>query len=163
IRGDRNGAGELGHFAIDPAGERCGCGQRGCLETFVGGRHLTARLAGLGLDLAGLGTALAPVATAERDRLVGALATGLTLVVISYDSAAVTLGGGVLRTADWLLPAVRQTLTERAASSSFLAGLRVADRLIVLPGDVPVAAIGAAVVGRKKGLHARHDLVRSQS
>lgn len=157
VRGDRNGAGEIGHLAVDPSGETCGCGQRGCLETIVGGRYLTARLERLGLDLDGLGATSDPVATRERERVVGALATALTLVVISYDSATVALGGGVLRATDWLLPAVRDDLAKRAASSSFLTGLHVADRLIVLPHDVPVAAIGAAVVGRKKGLRARHD------
>jgi N-acetylglucosamine repressor len=28
-------AGELGHMAIDPQGRLCGCGNRGCLETFA--------------------------------------------------------------------------------------------------------------------------------
>ena len=29
-------AGEIGHMQIDPNGELCGCGRRGCWETFVG-------------------------------------------------------------------------------------------------------------------------------
>lgn len=37
----RNGsAGELGHITIDPKGRPCGCGNRGCLETYMGGRYL---------------------------------------------------------------------------------------------------------------------------
>lgn len=28
-------AGELGHTVVDPAGRMCGCGKRGCLETYV--------------------------------------------------------------------------------------------------------------------------------
>ncbi len=152
VRGARNGAGEIGHLAIDPAGDQCGCGQRGCIETIVGGRYLTPRLEALGLDLAGLGHATEPAAAAERDRLVGGLATALTLVVIAYDSAQVVLGGGIFRATDWLVPAVAEELRKRAGSSSFLAGLRCEDRLVVLPDGVPVAAIGAAVVGRKKGL-----------
>ncbi len=31
----RGGAGELGHTVIDPQGDFCSCGKRGCLETFV--------------------------------------------------------------------------------------------------------------------------------
>ncbi|WP_344877290.1 ROK family transcriptional regulator, partial [Nonomuraea antimicrobica] len=31
-RGARGGAGEFGHLPVDPAGPRCGCGARGCLE-----------------------------------------------------------------------------------------------------------------------------------
>lgn len=34
--GSTGGAGEIGHMIVDPLGPLCGCGQRGCLETFVG-------------------------------------------------------------------------------------------------------------------------------
>lgn len=159
VRGARNGAGEIGHLAIDPAGELCACGQRGCLETVVGGTHLARRLGALGLDLATLDADPSPAAVAERDRIVAALATTLTLVVITYDSAAVVLGGGILRAAGWLRPRVEAELRRRAADSPFLAGLAVADRLVELPDGAPVASIGAAVVGRKKELRARLDNV----
>lgn len=33
VTGSRGFGGELGHMTIDPAGEPCGCGNRGCLET----------------------------------------------------------------------------------------------------------------------------------
>lgn len=158
VRGARNGAGEIGHLAVDPAGEPCDCGQRGCLETVLGGAYLGRRLAGLGLDLASLGSDVRPGAVAERDRVVAALATTFTLVVITYDPAVVVLGGGVLRAAAWLRPMVEDELRRRAALSPFLAGLAVAGRLVQLPTDVPVAAIGAAVVGRKRKLRARPAL-----
>jgi len=31
---------EIGHTVVDPNGFRCGCGSRGCLETFCGARHM---------------------------------------------------------------------------------------------------------------------------
>ncbi|MFH1958207.1 MAG: ROK family protein [bacterium] len=31
---------EIGHTVVDPNGRRCGCGSRGCLETFCGARHI---------------------------------------------------------------------------------------------------------------------------
>lgn len=34
-RGAKGGAGEFGHTVIDPEGRVCGCGNRGCLETYV--------------------------------------------------------------------------------------------------------------------------------
>jgi predicted NBD/HSP70 family sugar kinase len=34
-RGSKGGAGEFGHTVIDPEGHTCGCGNRGCLETYV--------------------------------------------------------------------------------------------------------------------------------
>ena len=36
----RTSAAELGHFPIDPRGDKCGCGAIGCVETFVGNRYL---------------------------------------------------------------------------------------------------------------------------
>ncbi len=42
-RGARGVAGEIGHVAIDPRGEQCVCGNRGCLTTLVGGHALVAR------------------------------------------------------------------------------------------------------------------------
>ncbi len=42
-RGSHGFAGELGHVAIDPAGERCACGSRGCLETIAGQSALQRR------------------------------------------------------------------------------------------------------------------------
>ena len=155
VRGARNGAGEVGHLAIDPVGDLCECGQRGCLETVVGGAHLSRRLGGLGLTLTNLDTDPRPEAFAERTRLVAGLATTLTVVVISYDSAVVVLGGGVLTATAWLRPHVQAELRRRASTSPFLAGLDVAGRLVELPPNTPVAAIGAAVVGRKKAIRAR--------
>ena len=42
-RGATGVAGEIGHLAIDPDGPECVCGNRGCLATFVGRRHLVDR------------------------------------------------------------------------------------------------------------------------
>jgi len=39
------GAGEVGHMPVEWGGERCGCGRRGCLEAYVGGRRWSERLA----------------------------------------------------------------------------------------------------------------------
>src|SRR3989304_1817178 len=42
-RGPFGGAGELGHITIDHNGPRCNCGNRGCVEAYVGARYLTRR------------------------------------------------------------------------------------------------------------------------
>lgn len=42
VEGHRGLAGELGHLIIDPNGERCGCGKRGCLETVASDTALAA-------------------------------------------------------------------------------------------------------------------------
>ncbi len=43
-RGARGIAGEIGHVSVDDAGQMCRCGNRGCLETVVGGGALTELL-----------------------------------------------------------------------------------------------------------------------
>ena len=42
-RGASGVAGEIGHMAIDLSGDTCDCGNRGCLQTFVGASSLVKR------------------------------------------------------------------------------------------------------------------------
>lgn len=64
VVGDRFAAGEIGHVVVDPEGEPCACGRRGCLETAIAAPAL--RRAGPARGDAGrqLGLALAPVVSA---------------------------------------------------------------------------------------------------
>ena len=39
-RGNAFSAGEIGHVTINPDGPLCNCGNRGCIETFVGNKYL---------------------------------------------------------------------------------------------------------------------------
>jgi predicted NBD/HSP70 family sugar kinase len=150
LRGKLNCAGEVGHLSLDPAGEPCRCGQRGCIETVAGGAHLKQRLGALGMDIEDLDSTDNPVAAAEAARLAEALARAVTLLVLAYDPEAVVLGGGVLRTAEaWLPAAIAGVLDGWAASSPLLAKLAIPDRICRLDGDAEVAAIGCALVGRQ--------------
>jgi glucokinase len=40
-RGVSGTAGEVGHITVDAYGKKCSCGNRGCIETFVGAKHLS--------------------------------------------------------------------------------------------------------------------------
>ncbi len=42
-RGPFGGAGEVGHVSIDYNGPQCNCGNRGCIESFIGQRYLSQR------------------------------------------------------------------------------------------------------------------------
>jgi predicted NBD/HSP70 family sugar kinase len=44
VHGATNRAGEIGHIVFDPNGPLCGCGHRGCLETFASGPALAKRM-----------------------------------------------------------------------------------------------------------------------
>jgi glucokinase len=43
-RGRDNAASEIGHIQLDPKGPKCGCGGRGCLESYIGNRRLLSYL-----------------------------------------------------------------------------------------------------------------------
>jgi predicted NBD/HSP70 family sugar kinase len=45
-RGHHFAAGEIGHVVVDPRGEPCACGRRGCLETILAAPRLRAESAG---------------------------------------------------------------------------------------------------------------------
>jgi predicted NBD/HSP70 family sugar kinase len=75
VVGERFAAGEIGHVVVDPRGDPCACGRRGCLETAIAAPLLRRRLVGAAGDGAAqararraagskLGSALAPVVSA---------------------------------------------------------------------------------------------------
>ncbi len=39
-RGNTGTAGEIGHITIEPNGNKCNCGNKGCAETYIGVRHV---------------------------------------------------------------------------------------------------------------------------
>ena len=89
-RGANGAAGEIGHLAVDPAGPRAPCGQRGCLEVVASGGAITrrwpaedARLrAAALLAAADAGDADAIVA---RDEFAAHLAVAVTVLALTFD------------------------------------------------------------------------------
>ncbi|GAB4083887.1 ROK family protein [Myceligenerans cantabricum] len=155
-RGVSGAAGEIGHVPVDPAGPECSCGQRGCVETFVSGTALAeawparhGRPAPVELfEAAEAGDA---EAIRVRTRFSDAVAAAVRLLVLTVDVRYVVLGGGVAQLGQPLLDVVRDSLREQAKASPFLASLGLPGRVTLAPADVPVAAVGAAVLGRRDG------------
>jgi predicted NBD/HSP70 family sugar kinase len=86
LRGAAGGAGEFGHMTIDPEGELCRCGNRGCLElsgSFLKALELASRLHGRPIDIDQL-VALAKAGDVGSARLIAdtATASGLGLAMI---------------------------------------------------------------------------------
>lgn len=147
--GRHRAAGEIGHLSIDPGGMFCGCGQRGCLETIVSGPAL--RRCWPTEDGQHPGAALF-AAAADGDehacdivgRFCHALGLAVHVLTLTFDPSVIALGGGVSGIGQPLLQALRGELQLYAAQSPFLASLAPADRLLLVPTDVPVGALGAA-------------------
>lgn len=137
-------AGEIGHQTILPDGEKCGCGSRGCLETLINARTLTAE--GISLARAGAAPILAElvqgnwsaitpkemaIAARQGDKAVAGaiekaarylglgIANAVTLTAVDH----VVLTGGVAALGELLLQPVREVVRERARM--FPAGDRV--------------------------------------
>ena len=154
-RGSHRAAGEVGHLTLVPDGLPCTCGQRGCVEQYASGRALDAAWPSpdgrpspvVLFEAAASGD---PRAVAVRDRFVWAVAGAVRILVLTCDVDRVVVGGGVSLVGEPLLRAVRAELVRETAASPFLASLRLADRVHLAPQDVPVGAVGAALVGRRE-------------
>jgi predicted NBD/HSP70 family sugar kinase len=164
-RGHLGAAGEIGHIPVDPAGPRCRCGQRGCLETVASGSALAAAWPGdegtpPAQALFAAAAAGDPAALAARDRFAAAVAGAVRLLALTVNVELVVLGGGVSQLGEPLRAAVAAALRDQAAASPFLAALDLPDRLRVLPADVPVAALGASRLAQWRGGHGDSGDVR---
>ncbi|WP_235556694.1 ROK family protein [Microbacterium sp. GCS4] len=150
-RGSRGTAGEVGHLSVDPAGRLCGCGQRGCIETFCGGGALARAWERPGslpvrdiLDAADAGDERA---LALRADLFHGAAAAVRALVLSADVERVIIGGGLTALGARLEDGVRAALHAGAEASAFMRSLHLDDRIELLPTGSPAAAFGAALVG----------------
>jgi glucokinase len=151
-RGAHGAAGEIGHVPVDPGGPLCSCGQRGCLELRASGSALSAAWSAEGeehpaVTLFAVAAAGNHEAVAARDRFAAGVADAVRMLGLAVDPAVIIIGGGVTHVGAPLLAAVASALHAQAATSPFLAALDLASRIRLLPGQVPVGAIGAALIG----------------
>lgn len=126
-RGAHGFGGEFGHVTVDPDGEPCACGSRGCLETLIG-QEAIARNAGLRID-SGKRTWSITAALVRRarsgdravlDALRDAgrwLGVGLASAVNLLDLDVVVLGGCFGPLSPWLATEVQQALHGRVLSA----------------------------------------------
>ena len=86
-------AGEWGHNVLEPGGQPCYCGKRGCVETVLSGPSLERwheRRTGRRASLKDL-----PADDATIDHLVEAFGRAVSVAVNVFDPDAIVLGGGV--------------------------------------------------------------------
>jgi predicted NBD/HSP70 family sugar kinase len=144
VRGAGGAAGEIGHLPVG-SGVACSCGQEGCLETIASGTALHRMWSRPAADLFPAAASGDPVAR----EVVATLAHGIALavqVLVVTGSELVVIGGGLARDRAALEAALAVDIGARAQASPFLRRLDLVSRIRVLDGDVPVAAIGAALL-----------------
>ncbi|MGQ0645280.1 MAG: ROK family protein [Elusimicrobiota bacterium] len=153
-RGATGSAGELGHVAVDAGGEICGCGARGCLETFLGRDYLVRSMAG---ELVRLGRKVPPGLTpleisrrarrgdpaARRvwEKAGRALGVGLAGFINIFNPDVVLLTGGIAGSARLLLRHAGPEIRRRAFATP-----RRAARLLVSAKNHDLGVIGAALL-----------------
>jgi predicted NBD/HSP70 family sugar kinase len=151
-RGATGAAGEIGHVSVDPQGELCPCGQWGCLETIASGAALAHAWPSADEPPAAALFAAAAggdvVAIAVRDAFCDGVASAVRVLSLTVDPVSIVLGGGVAQVGEPLLLEVQRALRDQAEGSDFMTSLDLAARLRVVPADYPVAAVGAARLGR---------------
>lgn len=152
LRGTSGAAGEIGHLPWDPSGPPCPCGQRGCLELYASGSSLNRQwqVTDEPAPAALFAAAAAGDAAAQdiRDRFLRAVAYAVQLMVLSWDPSVIVIGGGVSLLGEQLLTPLRGLLEQQANDSGFLQSLAIAQRVALVPPDIHVAALGAAIAGR---------------
>ena len=134
VLGSLGAAGELGHQTMLPAGPRCGCGNRGCLETLASGSAISA--AGVRLLRSGLAPQLFQLvggdanlvtpqvmATAADqgdtsvdeaiDDAAGFLSIAAANVVSIFHPQLIVLGGGVAEMGERIRSRVEETIRQR--------------------------------------------------
>ncbi len=127
LRGARGFAGEVGHIAVDPSGERCSCGRTGCLETKANLAALLRSAAAPGDPLHDPAPGVEGRVALLKDRIrlgdqravtavheLGvALGIALSTVVDVLDPDVVVLGGYFAELGEWLVEPVRVELAAR--------------------------------------------------
>lgn len=124
VTGTSHVAGEFGHVKVTmEGGRRCGCGQDGCLEAYLGGAKLAEwmkeeGLAGGAVDLEPL--AASGDATAKRlyEFAVGHLALAIANQVTVLNPGVLVLGGGVLSRCPGMVERIRGAVSQRATVAS---------------------------------------------
>lgn len=118
LAGATGHAGEIGHTPVHPDGDRCACGQLGCLETYASAaaiaRRYTAR-SGREADAAELVTRLGSDEHADAvwQQAIDALALALATDTLVFDPECIVLGGGLADAGAALFEPLRTALKSR--------------------------------------------------
>jgi len=120
FRGWNGYAGEIGHMTIDPDGEACLCGKRGCWETQVGSRVAvqnykirTGREVSFE-ELVELVRGNDPTSLEIITKMGQALGIGIGSLANIFSPRCVVLGGALLQVSDKILPIARDIFAKNS-------------------------------------------------
>ncbi|MBN1405934.1 MAG: ROK family protein [Candidatus Omnitrophica bacterium] len=134
-RGSNYAAGEIGHMCIDLKGQKCACGNTGCLETFVGNAYIVKRA--VNLIKKGAKTSLKSAAAGDLSRITPQmiteaavkndkfsvkiweetgvyLAIGLSGAVNMINPEKIIIAGGISKAGKFIFAPLKKELKKRA-------------------------------------------------
>ncbi len=162
FRGEIGAAGELGHVTVDYKGNRCNCGNIGCVESYVGNNYLVARVKKqlennknsliyelCENNLENLTPKIISQAAHQGDDFANKviietgnyLGVALVSIMNVLDIATVIVGGGLSGFGDTLFKSIEDTIKDRIFSV-------IGDRVKVIPAALKNDAgiLGAAAL-----------------
>jgi glucokinase len=141
--------GEIGHQTIEPDGPWCGCGNRGCLESFVRGDQIAAMCGAASAEdavvRARAGDARALEGMGEVARYLG---IGLANMVTVITPDRIVIGGGIAAALDVLRDGIEAELRRRVRTTSLDTVELVSAELGTWAGAIGAAVHGAEAVDR---------------
>lgn len=146
LSGATGSAGEVGHMIIEENGPLCNCGNRGCLETYVGGPHLIKKvkvdlekgqkssLQNIAIDeitpriLADAANHGDTYALSIWDEVGHALGMGIGDLIYILNPEMIVFTGGIAQSKDLILKPLQRTLAKRAFKTPIQAvKIKIAD------------------------------------
>lgn len=142
-RGAHGFAGEVGHMVVDPDGPLCPCGRNGCWERYASGNGLSYLANGeKGEDVLSRAKAGAADALGVVDTFARWVALGLVNLTNMTDPDVIVVGGGVIVSADVVMPRIAHWFEQLLYSPKH----RAHPRLVVAQLGEQAGAIGAAML-----------------
>lgn len=145
--GSRHGLGGFGHMSIDPSGELCSCGRRGCWETFASERATVERFhrvtAKQGIPIVSLIELIALANKGEKMALESLkitaeyLGEGIANLAHGLYPETVVIGGNI--TSAW--PIIEPIIKERVKSRYIVSP----DQIIIRPASVQRPSLYGAI------------------
>jgi glucokinase len=146
-RGSSGAAGELGHISVDLWGPKCGCGNLGCVERYLGEQWFTREAQTV------LGPVKSPAEISARAQAgdVAALqylegrgeilGVACTTLIHIFDPEAIVIGGGIAQAGEAFFRGINRAIRERAYTA-------LADKVQILPAQLGTysGAMGAALL-----------------
>ena len=122
-RGSGGFAGEIGHVCVEPAGRRCGCGDRGCLEAYLTEAALADQLGERGRQLHSYEAIAAAahggdgVVREILDQAGERLGHVIADLIDVLDPELIVLAGALCHVVPWLLPAIERVRASESLGS----------------------------------------------